>query len=229
MDAHSVLGYLYPGAESTMPSVPTVLIIYLLHKFYTKILHLKLTAISNMKLHFENYPVIQCLKRSRFSYLGLFTFFWRRWNIPVHIWEGHALFPTWSSLCMTWHSCYVVSFNDVTPCSNSWVIMVVADGLAPIWPGHISKHMRKALSQVSEWLSLSHFCVPCHKLTLCGPVTQNYVNIGSDNGLAPVHHETNVDLSLVRSSKIHLRTISQYISQPSITRSETCYRYLWLD
>ena len=46
--------------------------------------------------------------------------------------------------------------------------------------------------------------------------TEIWVNIGSGNGLVPINW-TNVDLSSVRSSDIHLRASSQEIPQPSIT------------
>ena len=51
--------------------------------------------------------------------------------------------------------------------------------------------------------------------------TEIWVNIGSGNGLVPSGnkplHWTNVDLSSVRSSDIHLSASSREISQPSIT------------
>ena len=50
-------------------------------------------------------------------------------------------------------------------------------------------------------------------------VTLIWVNIGSANGLLPDSTKpwTNVDLSSVRSSGIHLRAILQEILQPSVT------------
>ena len=48
--------------------------------------------------------------------------------------------------------------------------------------------------------------------------TKVWVNIGSDNGLLPDGTWTNAALSLVRSSDIHLQTISQDLPRPPITK-----------
>ena len=48
--------------------------------------------------------------------------------------------------------------------------------------------------------------------------TQIWVNIGSANGLLPDGTWAKVDLSSVRSSEIHLGTISEEIPQPLITK-----------
>ena len=61
--------------------------------------------------------------------------------------------------------------------------------------------------------------------------TKIYVNIGSVNGLLPdgtkpLPPGTNVDLSSVRFCGIHMRTISQEIPQPSITKISLKSAYL---
>ena len=57
-----------------------------------------------------------------------------------------------------------------------------------------------------------------------------WVNIDSGNGLLPWRHQaitwTNVDLSSVRSSDIHLRVVSQKIPQPSVTKFSFKIAYL---
>ena len=53
------------------------------------------------------------------------------------------------------------------------------------------------------------------------------INIGSGNGLLPDGTTwTNVDWSSVKSSDIHIRTISQEMPQPSITKIRLNIAYL---
>ena len=63
---------------------------------------------------------------------------------------------------------------------------------------------------------------------------QIWVNIGYGNGLLPDIHQaicwTNVDFSLVRSSNICLRAISQEITKSSVTKISlkfTCLKFHW--
>ena len=116
-------------------------------------------VIANYNTKYNNMlKIIQLFNRqmrSWFSHLRHISFFLKIKYSCTYV--GPALFRTWSSLCMIWHWCYVVSFNDVTPCSNSRVVVMVADGLAPTWPRHIIKpfddtgqsaHIRSVLYQL---------------------------------------------------------------------------------
>ena len=53
-------------------------------------------------------------------------------------------------------------------------------------------------------------------------MTQNWVNIGLDNGFVAWQHKAitwiNVDVSIIKSSDIRLRAISQEIHQASINK-----------